>query len=186
MRVLQLRRRRDERGMTAFELVVGMTVMLLVSVGALSFLESAQRVVRVSTTETQSLDDARIALATISNEVHGAAAVLPATVACPEATCLVVTLLDPVTASTYDLRYRYLSTSKTLTRTKGDSLTGIWQAEVPVVKNVANGQAAVFCRTSGCVTGSSNAIEVVLDVNAEPTKPAQVVRLTAYVTPRNI
>lgn len=178
------RRRRDERGFTAFELTVGVAVMLALTSGALVFLESASRTVRVSTSETASLDLARTALARIGREIRGALAIHTASTQCPLSTCLIVSVQQG--AGSTEVRYRYDAQAAELVRAEGDILSGIWGAEASIANSVRNGVAPVFTRNVGRTIGTAAAIQVVLDINVDPARPGQVIRLDSILTPRNL
>lgn len=178
------RRRRDERGFTAFELTIGIAIMFVITSGALVFLESASRTIRVSSNETESLDHARIALARLGREIRGALSIHTATVTCPLSSCLILTVQEG--AGTTQVRYRYDTQAAEIVRAEGDILTNVWGTEIPLASNVRNGTTPVFTRNVGRTIGTSAAIQVVLDINVDPSKPEQVIRLDSILTPRNL
>lgn len=184
MRRRRARLRSGEGGFTAAELVVGVAVLFLLTAGALGFLESASRTVRVTTKETESLDLARVTLARMAAEVRSALAVHTASISCPLSTCLIITVKEG--AATTEVRYRYDGATAALLRAEGDILTGIWGSEAPVATSIRNGQTPVFTRNVGNTIGTEAAIKVVLDVNVEPSRPSQVIRLDSTLTPRNL
>lgn len=183
-RLRRLIRARDERGLTAFELVVGITIMFAITSGALVFMESAGRTIRVTSKETESLDQARVTLARMAGEIRRSVAVANASITCPMSSCLIVTVPDSQ-GGTIDVRYRYDQQDAALLRSAGDLLTGVWGGETPVATALVNGSSPVFCRNAACSTGNPGAVKVMLLVNAEPSKPAHAVRLESYITPRN-
>lgn len=178
-------RRRDQRGFTAFELIVGVAVMFVITSAGLAFLESAGRTVRATSKETESLDQARVTLSRMAGEIRKSLAVSQATVTCPMSTCLIVTVADSQGGTT-DVRYRFSQQDGALMRSSGDLLTGVWAAEAPVATDIVNGSTPVFCRNAACTTGGAAAIRVVLEINVEPSRPSQVIRLESYMTPRNL
>jgi type II secretory pathway pseudopilin PulG len=176
--------RHDERGFTVFELTIGLAIMFALTSGALFFLESASRTVRVSTNETESLDHARTALPRLSREVRGALAVHAATPSCQLSTCLIVSVEQG--GGSTQVRYRYDTQAGELVRAEGDILTGVWGAEVPIASNVRNGNIPVFTRNVGRTIGTAAAIQIVLTINVDPSRPEQVIRLDSVLTPRNL
>lgn len=183
-RIRRILGRRDERGFTSFELTIGIAIMFALTSGALVFLESASRTIRVSTSETESLDHARTALARMGHDIRGALTIHTASQACPLSSCLIVTVQDG--AGTIEVRYRYDTGSAEVLRAEGDIATGIWEGEVPVATHVRNGTIPVFSRNVGRTIGTEAAIKVVLDINVDPSRPLQVVRLDSTLTPRNL
>ncbi len=178
-------RSRDQGGFTVAELGVTVAVMSVLLFSALSFLHSASRTVGVSATETENLDDARVTLARLENELRVAADVTQ-TASCPATeTCLVVTV--PLAAGGLeDVRYRYDSGTKKLYRATGDAVADTWGSEVAIVSNVVNGSEAVFCRSTACTTPSEvGATLIVLKINADADHPERVMQLQSYVSPRN-
>jgi hypothetical protein len=177
-------RSRDERGLTAFELTVGVGIMLALTAGALTFFDSANKSIRASSNQTQSLDEARVALARIGHEIRGALAIHAASTQCPLSTCL--TLKVQQGAATTDVRYSYDPAAGALNRAQGDVLTGVWGGETPVASGVRNGTTPVFSRNVGSTIGTAAAIEVVLNVSVDPSQPRDVIRLDSILTPRNL
>lgn len=179
------RSRRAEAGLSTFELVMAVAILAVVSFSALDFLDSAAKTVGHSAREVQSLDDARTVLARMENELRASARVQQ-TASCPlTATCLVITV--PLTSGGIQgVRYRYDETAKVLYRATGDPLLDQWDSEAAAVRSVVNGSSPVFCRSSACTTPSDvGATLVVIQINVDPERPAEAIRLESYVTPRN-
>ena len=174
-----------EAGMTLVELLVATMLMLVLAGATLVFLESSSRTVGFSGKETQALDEARTALATMAHEIRMATVMAAATASCPADTCLVITAPAPV-GGYQDIRYRYDATQRTLYRTTGSALLGTWAPDAPQATDVVNSTTPVFCRaTSACTKPNENSIQIVLDVNVTPTQPQHMIVLESYATPRN-
>jgi len=182
---------RDERGLTAFELLIGVTLLSIMSAAAMAMLVSTQNRVRYTTKTTESLDGARTTLTRVEREIRDGAKIYE-DADCPVTTCLTLAVIPPGGSTVQDVRYRYDVAAKTLYRSIGtrDPMTNtfvIAGAEVPMVSYVQNGTATpVFCRQAPCTTPSeTGAVQVTLIVNADTVNPAKGVTLTSYVTPRN-
>lgn len=175
----------DERGLSAVELVLAVSILLVVLASAVVFLTSAAKTVAVTTEQTQSIDEGRITLARLAGEVRRSAAVEAASGDCPLATCLILTVDGPGGAI-LDVRYRYDAGERTLSRSTRNLVIDPWTTEETVVRNVVNGAQPVFCRGAPCTQPLETAVQIILDLNADPDEPRQVVRLESYVTPRNL
>lgn len=190
-RLRRIRAVRDERGLSAFELLVGVSLLSLMSVAAMGMLISTQNAVRYTTKTTESLDEARTTIARVEREIRDGAKIYE-DADCPVTTCLTLAVIPPGSTTVVDVRYLYDAGTKVLYRTVGvrDPITNAFVAsgqDVPVVSHVQNGGVTpVFCRRAPCTTPSeTGAVQVTLVVNADAVNPAQGVTLTSYVTPRN-
>lgn len=186
----RLLRRRDQRGMTIIEVTLAAGLLSILSVAAMNLMTSTQNRVRFTSKETESLDAARTTLARITHEVRNAIDFYN-DADCPQSTCVTFATADPISGAVFDVRYRYATAPNILYRSEGarNAITGGYQmtgSEAPAVNNVVNGTAtAVFCRALPCTVPSEKALEVVLVINAEPSRPSQNVTLRTYATPRN-
>lgn len=191
MRLRRILRRRDQRGLTALELLIGVSLLSLMSVAAMSMLNATQNRVRYTSKTTESLDGARTTITRIVREIRDGASIYEDG-DCPVTTCLTVSAVPAGGGPVIDIRYRYDIASKTVFRSQGarnpaNNTYAPSGPEVPVVTFVQNGAVTpVFCRKSPCTTPSeTGAVQVTLIVNADSVNPARGVTLTSYVTPRN-
>lgn len=182
---------RDQRGLSVLELLIGVTLLSLMSAAAMGMLISTQNRVRYTTKTTESLDGARTTITRIEREIRDGAKIYDDG-DCPMTTCLTMAVIPPGGTSVQDVRYRFDSAAKTLYRAVGtrDPMTNtfvITGTEVPMVGSIQNGTVTpVFCRQSPCTTPSeTGAVQVTLIVNADSAHPSKGVTLTSYVTPRN-
>lgn len=178
---------REERGFTLADLMVGALIMMILTAAALSILDATYRTVGHTSRETRSLDQARLALAQLDHEIHVAAAITDATTDCPSSSCLELTVPQP-DGTIVDVRYTFDSDAATVNRTTGNAALGTWGPLTPVATDVRNGASSpLFCRApSDCATENEKAIAIVLEVNPEPTKTTETIRLATYSTPRNL
>ncbi|HVL89859.1 MAG TPA: hypothetical protein VM841_06440 [Actinomycetota bacterium] len=192
MRILRIvRTPRDERGLSVLELLVGVTLLSVMSAAAMAMLVSTQNRVRSTSKTTESLDGARTTLTRVEREIRDGAKIYEDS-DCPVTTCLTLAVIPPGGSTVEDVRYRYDLASKTVFRTVGarhpatNTFVPAGQ-EVPMVSHVQNGTTTpVFCRKAPCTTPSeTGAVQVTLVVNADEAAPSQGVTLTSYVTPRN-
>lgn len=181
----------DQRGMTALELLIGVSLLSLMSVAAMSMLVATQNRVEYTSKTTESLDGARTTMTRIEKEIRDGASIYE-DADCPLTTCLTFASVPSAGGLVVDVRYHYDLATKIVYRTVGarNPMTNTFAASgssVPVVTHVQNGTGTpVFCRKTPCTTPSENgAVQVTLIVNADTTNPARGVTLTSYVTPRN-
>lgn len=182
---------RNQRGMTAVELLIGVSLLSLMSVAAMSMLIATQNRVQYTSKTTESLDGARTTMTRIEKEIRDGALIYE-DADCPVTTCLTFAVVPAAGGAIVDVRYHYDLAAKIVYRTVGarDPTTNTFAASggpVPVVTYVQNGtDTPVFCRKSPCTTPSeTGAVQVTLIVNADAAKASRGVTLTSYVTPRN-
>lgn len=190
-RMRAIRLRRDERGLSALELLIGITLLSVMSAASMAMLISTQNRVRYTTKATESLDGARTTISRVEREIRDGARIYE-DADCPLTTCLTMAVIPPGSTTVEDVRYRYDEATKTVYRAVGtrDPMTNTFVQsgqEVPLATHVQNGTTTpVFCRKSPCTTPSeTGAVQVTLIINADAASPAQGVTLTSYVTPRN-
>lgn len=181
---------RDQRGLTALELLIGVSLLSIMSVAAMSMLVATQNRVQYTSKTTESLDGARTTMTRIEKEIRDGASIYEDG-DCPVTTCLTFASVPTAGGAVVDVRYHYDLATKIVYRTDGarDPLTNAFAAtgnDVPVVTHVQNGTGTpVFCRDTCIKLSETGAVKVTLIVNADTTNPARGVTLTSYLTPRN-
>lgn len=191
IRIWKWRRQAGEDGLSVLELLIGVTLLSVMSAAAMAMLVSTQNRVRYTTKTTESLDGARTTITRIEREVRDGAKIYDDG-DCPVTTCLTLAVVPPGATTVQDVRYRYDPTAKTVYRSTGvrDPMTNTYVvsgSEVPIASSVQNDTGTpVFCRQGPCTTPSeTGAVQVTLVVNADDTGAAGGVTLSSYVTPRN-
>ena len=187
----RIEKRRGEGGLTAFELLIAVTLLAVMSAAAMGMLISTQNRVRYTSKTTESLDGARTTLGRLEREIRDGAKIYEDG-DCPVTTCLTFVVAPTGGGPLIDVRYRYDVAAKILYRSQGtrNVLTNTYVMsgnDVPVVRSVQNGSVTpVFCRKCpGATPSETGAVQITLIVNADATKPTRGVTLTSYVTPRN-
>jgi prepilin-type N-terminal cleavage/methylation domain-containing protein len=146
---------RRDSGFTLLELVVVVSLVSVVSFGALQFLDSTTSVVARSTSDVQAENDARFALRTMTEDIRGG---LPSTMTytvsssvCPatptSGNCISFTVLRNTQANPSCqslITYGLVSGAVKESRTDTGCATQFTVSARPIISNVVNGSTAMF------------------------------------------
>ncbi|HVE90934.1 MAG TPA: type II secretion system protein [Actinomycetota bacterium] len=166
----------DDRGITLVELLVAAAIGLAVSVLAGAGLMSMTKGERFVSSQSQSLDDARLAFQQLTRDIRGADHI---NWCAPSGSCLEVGAQTP-TGTFHTVRYSHSGTE--LTRSVYDPVAATWATPRTILQRVANSTTR---RVFACDTQSTLLrVNVDLQVLAAPQSGTPLNMYTS-IRPRN-